>query len=141
TCVAIRKRIMTERDVRNYFKRQKASVPPKKLRKNGSAGRLPSHIRSFTPPCTSPSEEAMDEVSDFAYSSSNKGVNSCLSVENDPSMPLSSSLFDLEASSKHVPFDTWTGERGFSHNSSRNLCHHDLWQRMSLSADDLIPLP
>src|SRR2546421_4618123 len=82
TCVVIRKRIMNERDIRNYFKRQKISVPPKTLRKNGAAGRLPSHIRSFTPPCTSPSEEAMDEVSGFAYSSSNKDVNSYLSVEN-----------------------------------------------------------
>jgi hypothetical protein len=146
TCVVIRKRIMNERDIRNYFKRQKISVPPKKLRKNGAAGRLPSHIRSFTPPCTSPSEEAMDEISDFTYSSSNRGVSSYLSVENGLPMPLLSSRFDLEASStqssKHVPLDTWTEERqGFSHGSSRNLCHLDLWQRMSLSADNLTPLP
>lgn len=146
TCVVIRKRIMNERDIRNYFKRQKISVPPKRLRKNGAAGRLPSHIRSITPPCTSPSKEAMDEVSGFAYSSSNKGVNSCLSVGNGLSMPLSSSRFDLEASStqssKYIPFDTWTEERkGFSYDSSRNLCHLDLWQHMFLSADNLIPLP
>src|SRR5271163_938141 len=106
TCVVIRKRVMNERDIRNYFKRQKISVPPKKLRKNGAADKLPSHIRSFTPPCTSPSEEATDEVGDFAYSSSNKGVSSCLSLENGLPMPFSSSRFDLEASftqsSKHV---------------------------------------
>jgi hypothetical protein len=146
TCVVIRERTMSERDVRNYFKRQKTSVAPKKLPKNGAAGRLPSHIRSFTPPYTSLSEEAMDETGSFAYSIPNKGVNSCLSVENGLSMPLSSSRFDLEASctqsSKHVPFDTWTEEReGFSHDSSRNLCHLDLLQRMSLSGDNLIPLP
>jgi len=146
TCVVIRKRIMNERDIRNYFKRQRILVPPKRLRKNVAAGRLPSHIRSFTPPCTSPPEEAMDEVSDFANSSSNKGVNSYLSVENGLSMPLSSSRFDLEASStqssKYVSFDTWTEDRqGFGYGSSGNLCHLDLWQRMSLSADNLIPLP
>src|SRR5271156_1875651 len=51
TCVVIRKRIMNERDIRNYFKRQKiSSVPSEKLRENGAAGKLPSHIRSFTPP-------------------------------------------------------------------------------------------
>jgi hypothetical protein len=146
TCVVIRKRIMNERDIRNYFKRQKISVPPQKLRKNGAAGRLPSHIRSFTPPCTSPSEEAMDEASDFAYSSSKKGVNSCLSVGDGLLMPLSSSRFDLEASStqssKHVPLDMWTEERkGFSHDLSRNLRRLDLLQHMSLSADNLVPLP
>jgi hypothetical protein len=136
TCVVIRKRIMSERDIQNYFKRQKKSVPPKKLRKNGAASRLPSHIRSFTPPRTSPSEEAMDKISAFAYNSPSKGANSCLSVEDGLSMPLSSSRFDLEASStqfsKHVPFDTWTEEReAFS---------HGLLQSMSLSADNLIPL-
>src|ERR1700722_5074629 len=82
TCMVIRERTMSERDIWNYFKRRKTSVPLEKLPKSGAASRLPSHIRFFTPPYTSLSEEAMDETSGFAYSSSNKGVNSSLSVEN-----------------------------------------------------------
>src|ERR1700733_15429704 len=56
TCVVIRERIMDERDIQKYFKRQKKTVRPHRSRRNGIDSRLLPEIRSFTPPGPSPSE-------------------------------------------------------------------------------------
>ena len=56
TYVVVRERIMNERDIQKYFKRQKIKVRPQNLRRNGMDGRLSPEIRPFTPPGTSPSE-------------------------------------------------------------------------------------
>jgi hypothetical protein len=147
TYVVVRERIMNERDIQKYFKRQKITVRPHQLRRNGRDGRLLPEIRSFTPPGTSPSEEAMDDGgSNSVPSRANKAIQFRLAGGNNFSLGFSDSSLDLEASaappSNYPPCDMWTRKReAIATTVSLEINHADLLQLVSSSAGDLILLP
>jgi tetratricopeptide (TPR) repeat protein len=146
TYVVIRERVMDERDIQKYFKRQRKTVRPQKLRRNGMNGRLSPEIRSFTPPGTSLSEEAMDDDGDSVPSSTNSAVQFRLSRGSNFSLAISDSGLDLEASaarpSNYRPRDSWTQKgEGVGGTISRGINHADLLQLMYPSACDLTLLP
>ena len=146
THVVVRERIMNERDIQKYFKRQKITVRPHQLHRNGMDGRLSPEIRSFTPPGTSPYEEAMDDGGDSVPSSTNKAVPFRRSRSNNFSLAFSNSSLDSEASaarsSNYVPCDMWTKKgEGIGAAVSREITHADLLQLMHSFAGDPILLP
>jgi tetratricopeptide (TPR) repeat protein len=146
TYVVVRERIMNERDIQKYFKRQKITVRRQKLRRSGMDGRLLPEIRSFTPPGTSPSEEAMDDGGDSVPGSVNNAVQFRPSGGNNLSLAFLDSSLDLEASAaqppNYFPGGMWTGKgEGIGAAISREVNHADLLRLMYSSAGDLTLLP
>jgi hypothetical protein len=146
TCVVVRERIMNERDIQKYFKRQKITVRPHRSRRNGIDSRLLPEIRSFTPPGPSPSEEAMDDGGNSVPSCAEKAVQFRLSRSNNSSLAFPDSSLDSEASaarpSNYLSCDGWTRKgEGIGATRSRETNPADLLQLMYSSTGDLVPLP
>jgi hypothetical protein len=146
TYVVVRERIMNERDIQKYFKRQKVAVRSHQLRRNRMDGRLLPEIRSFTPPGTSSSEETMDEHGDSVLTGANKATQLGLSGSNNFSLTFSDSSLNLETSavrsSNYLPRDIWTRKgEAVGATISREINHTDLLQLMYSAADDLVLFP
>lgn len=94
TYVVVRERIMNEKDIQKYFKRQKITVRSNQLRGNGLDGKLLPEIKSFTPPGTSLFEETMNNGGDCGPSRAKKAMQFKISGGNEFSLPFSNSSLD-----------------------------------------------